>query len=310
MAESRDSRRLRLAGLEFETFNAGVKGSGSGTVLSSIREIFQRRNVLGLFVKSELKTRYKDSSLGVLWALIKPLVMLGIYYFAIGKVLGAERSIPAFAIFVFTGLTLWGFFAETVTLGTSAILRNSGLVKKIYLPRELFPLAGIGSAGFNFLVQFAVLLVATFASGLAPLHWKVLFVIPSVLIVLIFGTAFAIALSALTVYLRDLQYLVEVVLMIGFWLSPVVYSFGLLQSSIPSGVGGEVISQIYLSNPLTVAVMGFQSAMWISGDESNLPISSQDLLLRMLVSIVLGFIFLVLCQKLFTRLEGNFAQEL
>src|SRR5690606_5295180 len=99
------------------------------------------------------------------WSLIRPIVTLIIYYVAIGQFLGAARSIPDFAIFVFTGLTLWGLYYEIITVSTGSILSNAGLIKKVYLPREIFPLAAAGSAFVNFFVQLAILLLATFVFG-------------------------------------------------------------------------------------------------------------------------------------------------
>ncbi|WP_279433481.1 ABC transporter permease [Agromyces protaetiae] len=104
-----------------------------------MREIWQYRELLGRLVKREVKVRYKDSSLGIVWSLFRPLVQLLIYYFAIGQVLGAARSVPDFGIFVFIGLTMWALFSEIISTSTTSIVANAGLVKKVYLPREIFP---------------------------------------------------------------------------------------------------------------------------------------------------------------------------
>ena len=126
-----------------------VTGFVGGTA-DSVRGVWRYRELLDLLVRRELKSRYKDSALGFLWSLIRPLTQLLVYYIAIGKFLGAERSIPDFAIYIFTGLTAWGLFSEIISAGTGSIVANGGLVKKIYLPREVFPLSVIGSAFFNF----------------------------------------------------------------------------------------------------------------------------------------------------------------
>ncbi|MHB1172989.1 MAG: ABC transporter permease, partial [Lacisediminihabitans sp.] len=99
----------------------------------SIRAIWGHRELLGLLVRREIKARYKDSSLGLIWSLLRPLTQLLIYYVAIGKFLNAERSVPDFAIFVFTGLTIWTLFAEVLSGATTSIVANSGLIKKVYL---------------------------------------------------------------------------------------------------------------------------------------------------------------------------------
>ena len=134
---------------------APPRGAIRGTIFS-VKAIVAHRELLGLLVRREIKARYKDSMLGLLWSLLRPLTMLLIYYIAIGKFLGAERSIPEFAIFIFTGLTAWGLFSEIISLSTNSIVSNAGLIKKVYVPREIFPLSTVGSAGFNFLTQFAI----------------------------------------------------------------------------------------------------------------------------------------------------------
>lgn len=270
---------------------------------SAIREIFKQRELLHLLVKRDLKSRYKDSALGFLWALARPLMQLAIYFVVLGHFLGAARPIPDFAIFVFTGLTAMGLFQEIALNGTGSIIANAGLVKKVYLPREVFPLAVTGSALFNFAVQLAVLIVATIAVGKPPLHAELFYVVPSLLVILVYGMAFALVFGALNVYLRDMQYLVEVSMMLVFWASPVVYSWQMVNSA----VSNPVLLNIYTNNPLTLAVLGFQEAFWVAG--RSLPQPS-DLLVHLLIALAVGLVFLLLGHRLFLRLQGNFAQEL
>lgn len=278
------------------------RGALSG-LLHAIRALYGQRELLGLLIRREIKARYKDSSLGMLWSLLRPLTMLLIYYVAIGKFLGAERAIPEFAIFVFTGLTAWGLFSEIVSTSTTSILTNAGLIKKVYLPREIFPLATVGSAGFNFLIQFFILLAATIILGQAPLHWDFFLVLLALTSLLIVAFSVGLLLSALNVYLRDIQHLVEVVLLILFWASPIVYSY----SFVKQAVGGGLLEQVYLANPLTIIVLAFQKAMWIAGAEQAWP---EHLELRLLAICLGGLFLLWFSQRVFARLEGNFAQEL
>ena len=139
MNEDRAERTLRLASEPLVP--AGPVSGFVGGTADSVRGVWRYRELLDLLVRRELKARYKDSALGFLWSLIRPLTQLLIYYIAIGKFLGAERSIPDFAIYIFTGLTAWALFSEIITTGTGSIVANGGLVKKIYLPREVFPLS-------------------------------------------------------------------------------------------------------------------------------------------------------------------------
>ena len=124
--------------------------AGFGGTFGIVREIFAHRQLLDLLIRRDLKSRYKDSALGFVWTLIRPLTQLVIYYFVIGQILGAARSIPEFAIYVFSGLTVYGLFSEIVAAPPPRSSANAGLIKKVYLPREIFPLASVGSALFNF----------------------------------------------------------------------------------------------------------------------------------------------------------------
>ena len=278
------------------------RGLIAGTAFS-IRAIIEHRELLGLLVRREIKARYKDSSLGLVWSLLRPITQLLIYYIALGKFLGAERSIPDFAIFIFTGLTIWGLFSEVLSGSTTSIVSNAGLIKKVYLPREIFPLAAVGSALFNFAVQFGILLIATVALGKAPLHFELAYLPAAVAVVLLFAFSLGLLLSAVNVYLRDFQHLVEVLLLVLFWASPIVYSYPLVNSAL----NGNWIEQIYLWNPVTIVVMAFQRAMWISGDGQLWP---NDLPMRLLVVGLFSVVLLWASQRVFARLEGNFAQEL
>jgi ABC-2 type transport system permease protein len=269
----------------------------------SVRSIWQQRELLGLLIRREIKSRYKDSSLGLVWSLLRPLTQLLIYYLAIGKVLGGERSVHDYAIFVFTGLTVWTLFSEVLSGSTNSIVANSGLIKKVYLPREIFPLASVGSALFNFTIQFGILIVATIVLGRAPIHVALLYLPLSLLVVLLFSSAIGLLLSAANVYLRDFQHLIEVLLLVLFWASPIVYSYTLVHNFLH----GNLFEQLYLWNPVTLVVLGFQKAMWLSGASQTWP---SNLALRLAIVGLVSVILLWIAQRVFARLEGNFAQEL
>ncbi len=288
-------------------------GQASGLVSgswSAVAEVWGSRELLGRLVKREVKARYKDSSLGILWSLFRPIVQLLIYYFAIGQVLGAARGTPDFGIFVFVGLTIWALFSEIVGGSTTSILANAGLIKKVYLPREIFPLAAVGSALVNFVIQVIVLslgvvvLASDYPGGLdlllAPL---------AVVTVVVFATALGLLLAALNVYLRDIQHFVEVALIILFWASPIVYSFKFVHNVI----GGSIWEQIYLANPVTIAIIGFQKAIWAAGSSATGDLAQvwpDDLALRLIITLLLSIVLLWITQRVFARLQGNFAQEL
>lgn len=283
----------------------GRSGGNRGFIMS-LREIFQYRQLLNRLIVRELRAKYKNSSLGIVWSLIRPLAQLLIYYIAIGQFLGAARAIPDFAIFVFTGLTVWGLYSEIVSSGTTSIVGNAGLVKKVYVPREIFPLAAVGGALFNFLVQFFILVVATFVLARPPLTLDLLYAPLSVAVVVVVATALALLLGALNVYLRDVQHLVEIMLLIFFWASPITYSMRFVNQALH----GSWLEELYLANPVTLAVIGMQKAMWVSGQLDPSQYWPPLLWLRLLIALAAGLVFFVIAQSVFSRLQSNFAQEL
>jgi ABC-2 type transport system permease protein len=300
-ARASEQRAARLELLPMEPAGP-TQGFFNGT-LDSIRGIWAYRELLNLLFRRELKARYKDSTLGFIWSLLRPLAQLAVYAIAIGKFLGASRGGADYPIFVFTGLTIWQLLSEIVATGTGSILANGGLVKKIYLPREVFPLSVIGSALFNFMMQMCILLIGTFVMGKPPHPGDLGYGALAIAIVLVYGAALAFVLGAVNVYLRDVQYLVEIFLMWGMWVAPVVYSW----SFVAPHLTNVWLSRLYLANPATEAVLGFQRAFWTSGKPTD---TIAHLAVHMGVTLAVGLVLLWLCQRVFARLEANFAQEL
>lgn len=298
-----DTATARAAALADEPLRiAGPRPGFVRGTLSSVKDVVAHRELLGSLVRRELKSRYKDSALGFVWSLVRPLAMLLIYYVALGKFLGSERAVPDFAVFIYTGLTAWTLFSEVVLTGTASIVQNSGLIKKVYLPREVFPLSVVGSSLFNFGIQLVILLGATILVGKFPTGERWLYFPLSLAVVLVWATALALLLSAVNVYLRDVQYLVDVALMILFWASPIVYAWHQVAGSVTGW-----LQDLYLLNPMTVAVLGFQRTFWVAGDDQLAPAHLAE---RLGLALAVGLVLLWICQRVFARLQSNFAQEL
>jgi len=273
-----------------------------GTV-ASIRDIWAHRELTGLLVKRELRARYKNSSLGFVWSMLKPLAQLLVYYFVIGGLMKFGQNTPDFGIYIFAGLTVWTIFNEMVTGGTGSIVANSGLVKKVYLPREVFPLSTVGASLVNFGIQLGILLAFTAIAGAFPTTARILYVPLGLLLILTFGSALALVLSAVNVYMRDMQHLVEIAMMLLFWASPIIYPYSLVAERF----GSSWVQELYLANPVTLAVLAFQRGTWVRGAGEPFP---DQMGVRVLVATAICVAFLWLAQRIFARAEGNFAQEL
>jgi ABC-2 type transport system permease protein len=295
----------RFARLQNEPMVSASGRTGLAGTAGAVRDIVAHRQLLDLLIRRDLKSRYKDSALGFAWTLIRPLTQLTIYYVVMGQILGAARNIPDFAVYVFAGLTIYGLFSDIVAGTTGSIVANGGLIKKVYVPREIYPLASVGSALFNFGIQLLVLIFATVVTGNFPAHVDLLYFFPSALLVLVWATAFGLLLAAANVYLRDMQYLVEVLLMLLMWGSPIVYSWTMVSNAAANG--WNWLLQIYVSNPLTLSVLGFHRAFWTAGGDEAYP---SHLLLRMGIMGIVGLVLLWAFHRVFVRLQGNFAQEL
>jgi ABC-2 type transport system permease protein len=281
---------------------AVARGFLSGTT-SSWREVWRRRELLLLLTRREVRARYKDSALGLTWSLARPLMQLLIYYIAIGKFLGASRSIPDFHIYIYSGLALWQLFTDTVFTSTTSIVNNSGIIRKIHLPREIFPLSAAGSAIFNYAIQLVILAAACLLTGPGVNWGTIIWALPLATgIAVVWGVALGLFLAAANVYMRDVQHFVEVGIMVGFWLSPIVYSWQMVTNEV-----GPRLAEIYLANPMTLAVLAMQQGTWVAGGEHLVP---DGLAMRALAALAVGLVALFLAQRWFDRMQRDFAQEI
>lgn len=298
-----EARFARLATLPMRS----VSGAGTGSPFARVREILQHRELLWLLTRRDLQVRYRGSALGFLWTLIKPLIMLLTYYLVLGQVLGAARGIDNFGIYIFTGLTIYMLFSESVGAAAGSIVNNAGLVKKIYVPREIFPLASVGGAIFLVGMQMVVLIAAIAVTGSWPAPEGLIYFIPALVLMLIYSIALGLLLSVLNVYLRDVQYITEILLTLMMWGSPIVYSWQMVVDVIARFNLPSWVLEVYTNNPLTLAVLGFHRSLWSGGTAADYP---PDLALRMAIAAVAGLVLLVAAQLVFQRRQGNVAQEL
>jgi ABC-2 type transport system permease protein len=287
-------------------------GGAATTFRGMVREVWSFRELLRNLVAKDLKVKYKDSALGFLWTLVRPLLYLAVYAVAIGIFLGAGRTIPDFGVYLFTGLLAWTLFTDIVGGATGAIVGNAGLVKKVYFPRELIVFSVVGAAFVNVLLQGVVLVLAYVVTGSWP-SLTDLYLVPLAIVVLVlFATALGLTLSALNVYLRDTQYLVEVALLLWFWMTPIVYDWTRVREQLVVNNDLQWLFQLYMANPMTNVVLAFQRALWPAGrtEAGESFFYGGNLTLRLLVLAVCSFALLWIAQRIFTRAQGNFAQEL
>lgn len=269
-------------------------------------------HVLRALVSRALRSRFRGSYLGWFWALARPLMMLLIYGLIIGVFLGAARTIPEFMIFIFVSLIAWNLFATIVTGSIASVVDASSLITKNRFPRIFLPFASTGVAAVDALLQGFVLIVGYCIAASWPSLGSLWYLVPSVAGIVTFGLAVGLLLSAVNVYVRDTGYLTEIALQLGFWLCPIVYSYGFVVRAAESyGWSVEWVTRLYMLNPMANGVLGFQRALWppASTPDGALFSFPGELDVRLIVFSVLGLVGLLAASLVFTRLSRNFAQE-
>jgi ABC-2 type transport system permease protein len=299
---------------DFEPSDGWIVSSANRTIRSGILDLINARPVLYALVKRELKSRYRGSILGFAWSLGKPLSMLMVFYFVIGEILGASRSIDFFALYIFISLMFWNLFAESVVTGTGSIVQNSGLIQKIAFPREILPVAAVLIALVNTLIQVPVLILGYLIFGVWPSLDQILLAIPMILILFLITLSVTLLLSALNVYVRDVQPLTELITMLLMYTTPIIYSWTFVYEKVFSKFGNLRLFDLYISNPLAVIMTGLQDALWpgIRRFGDGLPSGNLNSITSPVIwlMLVISLITLLGTYKIFLRLEPNFAREL
>jgi len=220
-------------------------------MLKDLSKLFYYRELLYNLTLREIKGRYKQTAIGIAWALFQPLSMMIVFtivfsYFA--KI--QTESIP-YPLFSYCGLVAWSFFSNSISKGTNSIIGNINLVTKIYFPREIFPISTTISNFIDFLISslLFLLLAIFYKTPITPY----LFAVPVIFIIhTIFIIGLSLFLSALNVFKRDIGYLVPIVLQIWMFLSPVVYPVTLVP---------EEYRWLYMLNPLAGIIEGYRKTI-------------------------------------------------
>ena len=275
------------------------------TMRERLREIAAHHELLLSLIRLELKSKYKASALGFAWSLLNPAMYLVVFYIAFDVILGG--GIARFPIYLLSGLLVWNFFTTALNSGTGSMVAGAGLVKKVWFPREVLPLASIGAALVHFFLQFGVLVAALVALR-HPVGWGEMPLVPLALLDLVLLAAgLALLFSVANVYMRDMAHFVELALLAWFWVTPIIYPLTQLTKALRGHVA------IALLNPVTPIVLTFQRALY--GNYGDTPVMPAEFdfawHLRNLAIVTVGvLVLLTIALRVFSRLEGNLAEEL
>lgn len=214
--------------------------------------IWKYRYLIKELTIKELKLRYKRSVLGFFWSFLNPLFMMLVYWFVFGR-LFHRMPMENYPIYLLSGLLVWNFFSISLTNTTHSLLHNAALIKKIYFPREAFPLATVCSCMINLILSFVpffIILIFSHRIAFSP----ALLMLPLGLILLFIMTVgICLFLSVISVFFRDFVQIIEFLLLAWFFLSPIIYHESLLLEGYP-----QIFQQIYQLNPLYPLIKIFQ----------------------------------------------------
>ena len=255
------------------------------------KDLYNYRELLKTSVKKDIGGKYKHSFLGVLWSFINPLLQILVYALIFPLVMKDGGSYKDYTVFMVCGLIPWAYFTTVINRASFIMIENGNILKKVYFPRSILPLSLVTSETINFLVSCIIILAFIVIKGFGISKFILFF--PLVLLiqyVLLLGIA--LIFSAVTVYMRDIQHFIGVVLQLLFYATPIVYSI----DTIP-----ENFRWILKWNPMTYIIEGYRAIFY----NQTMP----DLKSLGVLGII-SIIILIVGYLLFNKLQKRFAEEL
>ncbi len=254
------------------------------------QELYQYRELLKTSIKKELRGKYKASVLGVLWSFINPLLQVLVYAIVFPYLM--NNTGENYLAYLVTGIIPWIYFQTVVVTCVTIIKSNSGIIKKVYFPREILPFSSAISGYINFLISCIIIMIVCFLTG-AGVSWYLLFVPVWALIQGLFALGIGLALGAVDAYFQDLEYIVNFLLSLAMYGSPIIYRLETFHSE-------SILLTLIRWNPLTKFVMGYRD-LFLSHQLP--PIGDLGLLIGLsIVVFLLGY-------YIFKKLEKGFAEQ-
>jgi ABC-2 type transport system permease protein len=283
--------------------------------LKRLKELARSGELLANLVRREVKVKYTSSVLGAAWSTLNPMLYLAVFTLVFTVIL--PNNIPYFPIYLLSGLLAWNLFSSSMSLGVRSVVDNASLVTKAYFPRELLPFAAMGTAAVDFVLQGAVLVVFMVGFRYGVIGRNLLLLPLALVTLLIFTMALTLVVSALNVRYRDVQHLLNVLLLAWFWMTPVVYPSGFVYTALGRRhLFGISLYYVFLFNPVADVVYAFQRAIYGvvrpvgATDPVLIPVSLGWLALLLCGVAVGSALLLIITWRAFFRMSGDFAEEL
>ncbi|SMF68261.1 ABC-2 type transport system permease protein [Paenibacillus uliginis N3/975] len=255
-----------------------------------LKEIIQYRGTINGLIKRDLRGRYKGSVLGFLWNLVVPLCQILVYILVFSQVI--RYDVPNYYLFLVVAMMPWVTFTECMQQGTSSIVSQSSLVSKIYFPNEILPISTVIARFINLLLTFIIIFALLFIGGLGVNPEALLYLPFVILIEFIMALGITIILSAITVYFRDVQFIIQMLLMAGVWVTPVLFE--------PDMVKGFLASIMEI-NPLSPVITAFRDILYYK-EVPDMP--------SLWMTAGFAVVQLIIAMFVFWKLESGFAEEI
>lgn len=257
--------------------------------MNLFKKLYKYRELLKTSVQKDVRGRYKNSVLGVLWSFLNPLLQIAVYAFVFGKVLNVEE--PNYTVFICCGLIPWNFFCTAINRSAFTIIENGGIIKKVYFPREILPISVVTSEAVNFIISTIIIVALVLLTGLG-ISWTWIFYPVLLFVLYIFLISIAFFVSSITVYFRDLQHFIGIFLQLLFYATPIAYA----ASRVP-----EKFSFIVDLNPIAYIIEGFRD-IFINHTVPNM--------MPLLIIFGISIILFILGYLFFNKMQKGFAEEL
>ncbi len=258
-------------------------------MIAHVQTLFRFRELIGMWTFREIRVRYKQSLLGAAWAVLQPLAMMLMFTVVFSRIARIETDYP-YPIFSYSAVLPWTLLATSVSFGVNSLINNMNLVTKTYFPREILPLGVIGSALFDFVVASSIFVILMIYYQI-PVNINFLWIPVFLVIQIILMLGIILLGSALTVFYRDVRYVVPLAIQLWFYATPIIYPISLVEENLPQ------LRTFYALNPMVGIVESYRDVIL-----EGVPPNFTDLGLAAAMSIVL----FVVAYYVFKRLEVLF----
>lgn len=273
----------------------------------SLLSVARRPHLVWLFVQSELGNPYAGTLLGKAWDYLRPLIRFFVYFAVVGLVLGLQKKVPNYGIYVFSGVATVQTFSVALINATRSLSKNSSLIRKVNVPVEAIPIASVIASTVREKAAVIILVVASVLTGWRPNHLVyVPYFVGGVTLLLVFASGLGMITAVAAMYVKDTQYAVQTLTMLIRWASPVIYPWMLVGQLLPGWA-----TTLYLANPVTVALFGVRETFWVPTVGAGIVAQKMKPLplLPLVLSIVIAFGTLLIGQWLMRRTQHRVASR-